>query len=130
MEELQHLMDADKSYKVYREALKAASPPGILYLGVLIRDIIYMDDTGASQLQKGHINFRKKKAVFELLQQVQQFQSKSYDIEPIPGLMDRMKNIPHAPRDPKSKEAEEQTKLLFELSLKREPRGAKRSDVL
>jgi hypothetical protein len=80
-------------------------------------------------LEKGHINFKKKKSVFELLEQVQKFQSKAYDIQPEPVIQEHFRSLPRVNRESK-KEAEAHTKHLFELSLQREPRNAKKSEIL
>ena len=126
LEELQQFMKPENNYKDYRQALATLNPPCIVYLGVLIRDLIYLEDSGASELQRGHINFRKKINVWNILELIQRFQSKAYtNIAFIPPLYDKLSKL--------SKDYGDSTRGLQELyniSLEREPRGAKRADIL
>jgi hypothetical protein len=86
----------------------------------LIRDLIYWEDDGASQLAHGHINFKKKKGVFSILEDIQKRQSKAYEMVPEVPLFTMLKNLP----------LETDDKALYELSVKREPKNAKKSDIL
>lgn len=89
---------------------------------MLIRDLIYWEDDGASQLAKGHINFKKKKGVFSILEDIQKRQTRGYDNLSVEmPLFDIVKNLPLDALD---------MKTLYEMSLKREPRSAKKSDIL
>jgi hypothetical protein len=85
--------------------------------------------TPTGELQKGHINFGKQKSVFHMLDFVQKCQSKSYDhLKIVPTLHAKLSQLPTRPKDRESQE--KYMKEMFELSLKREPRNCKKSDIV
>jgi len=91
--------------------------------GIYLRDIIYIETgTPAEQEaseQKGVIQFRQKKKVFAIIHFLQNYQSIPYDFVVYDDLLEFVQNLP----------ALSET-ALYELSIKREPKGAKRSSLL
>lgn len=71
--------------------------------------------------KKPLINWNKRRMVYNVVAQLQQFQSTSYDIIPVKQIQDLIEKTLDVP-PPKENE-------LFELSMIREPRGAKISDI-
>jgi len=127
--ELHQLMEAEKSYKLYREAVKDVTPPCIVYLGVLLRDLIYMEE-GATDLPKGQIHFARKKSIYDnYLATIQKFQTKGYDhVETHEVLKQKLLALPSRPKG--KEESEIYSKELYELSLKREPKNCKKQDLI
>ena len=58
-EECAKLMDSSKGYHKYREALKSTATPAIPYLGVFLRDFIYLNEFYADKSSDGRINILK-----------------------------------------------------------------------
>jgi hypothetical protein len=91
--------------------------------GIYLRDLVYIE-TGTIEEQdaadhKNIIQFRQKKKVFGVIHFLQSFQTTSYSFAVQDELVEYLENMPTL--------TEEQ---MFELSQKREPKGAKRSSVL
>lgn len=114
------MMQPTNNWKLYRDELAAAPLPKIPYLGMYLTDLIYIGDGNPDTLEDGKlINFRKRQMVFRVLDEIAVQQSKPYDIQPLQPLTGCLLGLPAL--------TEEQ---LYELSLRREPRGANMADVL
>jgi son of sevenless-like protein len=124
LEELHQLMD--NNYAIYRNALLKAVPPIIPYIGVYRRDLIYYEETQSHG--KGIINFAKKKVIFSILNEIAQFQKISYQFKIDINLSAKLRTLPSLPQGMDYDEYKKT--ILFELSLKREPRNAQKSDIL
>jgi len=128
LNDLHRLMEAEKSYKLYRDALKEVTPPCIVYLGVLLRDLIYLEE-GGTDTPKGTIPWSRKKTMYEhFLSGIQKFQSKGYELDMNPVLKQKLMTLPSRPKG--KEESAAYSIALNELSQKREPRNCKRSDLI
>jgi len=109
--ELGDLMKSELSYKAYREAIHNSDPPCLPYLGVYLSDLTFIED-GNPNMYNGLINFRKRRLVCAVIQEIQQYQLKPYHFLKVPDIQNELNSIPL-----------NDAKLLYDLSLVREPRG-------
>jgi hypothetical protein len=117
VQELQNIMSADGSYNAYRLELAAATPPCIPYIGVYLRDLTYFDE-GAGGAE-GMINFKSKKNVYSVIQIIQKYQTVSYPFKPNERAYNHLKSISGL-----------DDAALHKTSLLREPKNAKRADIV
>jgi len=124
-EAMQTGMSADKSYASYRISLGDAlkKPPGIPYIGVYLRDCTYFGD-GLKSMDGLSVNVKKVKGIWDVVQQIQTFQKHPYVWEgqqqrDLSVLDVELAGLPSVTMDE-----------AFELSRLREPRNAKRPDLL
>ena len=115
--ELQNVMSADGSYNAYRLELAAATPPCIPYIGVYLRDLTYFDEGGGGS--DGMINFKSKKNVYSVIQIIQKYQTTLYPFKVNERAYNHLKSI-------KGLDDAE----LHKTSLLREPKNAKRQDIV
>jgi len=122
LEELQNLMNADTNYEQYRQNLSniSESEPCIPYLGMLLRDLTYFEEDGSSSSEAGLINFKQSKNVYSVLNHIIIHQQCPYPFDCVPVVQELLKNLPVIDDEDE----------LFKLSLLREPRAAKRSEIM
>jgi len=115
MEEMTLLMNPEASWKAYRSVLRACTPPVIPYLGVYLGDLTFIGDGNTDFLpEKGDlINFGKRELVNKVISEIKMYQLQTHKIEPIPELLTYLTELPHLT-----------DKILYSLSLQREPRDA------
>lgn len=131
-EELNELLSAENSYSRYRKKLENIDPPCIPYLGIYLRDLIYWNepsmDNGQTNSEK-IINFTKKKYIFNIISTVQRYQNEIFEFEA--ENTDLNTTLRSLPKPPNGMDHDTyKTEILFNLSYKREPKGAKDSDIL
>lgn len=66
----------------------------------------------------GLINFSKRELVAGVIREIQQYQRQPYNLQEVPRIAELFRNLPRKSDDE-----------LYNLSLKREPRGADRSAI-
>lgn len=121
-EDLVSSMQPHHSWKIYRDALRASTPPAVPYLGVYLTDLTFIEDGNPDCFDIDSvklINFKKREFVYNVIQEVQVYQNSSYSFEPKEPLCGYLKCLPHLDAD-----------VLYELSLQREPRNATIKDLL
>jgi len=118
-DELEPLMANTGNWAYYRQKLKATQPPLIPYLGVFLTDLTFIEDGNPNCIPDTKlINFSKRKKVAEAIGKLLQFQGTPYVLGPLPeyqgylSLISKMHNSG----------MESQAKLLYEESLKCEPK--------
>ena len=74
---LEELMSSDRSYANYRQALKSVALPCIPFLGVFLRDLIYIEQPKGNLIHVG-----KLLASSEIIFTLMSYQSISYDFTP------------------------------------------------
>ncbi|TPX31310.1 hypothetical protein SmJEL517_g05330 [Synchytrium microbalum] len=111
--DLEKLMTAENSYKAYRAALHTVNPPCIPYIGVYLIDLTYMED-GNPNMVDNLINFTKRTMISTVIRELQQYQSSPVNFRIVDELARLLNAFPDA--------TDTFEKLLYELSLKREPR--------
>jgi len=95
LEELNALMDNKQNYREYRNALKNARPPMMPYLGVCLRDIVFIEEGNPDYLNNENtlINFEKMKMLGEVFFQVKRCQTVKFSFERDPILQDYLRTI-------------------------------------
>lgn len=106
------IMDSRVNFQRYREALANCSPPALPYLGIYLTNLVFIEDGNADYVN-GLINFKKRKLVSKVIEQITKFQvGKQYNLVEVESISRYLNDLPK-PSDEKQ---------LYELSLKREPR--------
>ncbi|KAL6067139.1 Leucine-rich repeat (LRR) protein [Balamuthia mandrillaris] len=119
LEETEALMSMEGSYKDYRAALEQAIPPCIPYIGVCLSDLTFIEDGNPDEAGNGLINFYKRELIYKIISMVKNMQATAYDFGSLPEIANLFKAMPQL-----------DDKELYALSLQREPRNAKKSDIL
>lgn len=83
--ELMTLTNSAQNYKTYREALKGVPPnaPVIPYVGVILKDLTFIQDGNDDYLEEGVINFDKMRMVSEIVRKVQAWQHLKFPFQPV-----------------------------------------------
>ncbi|KAJ3217651.1 hypothetical protein HDU67_007474 [Dinochytrium kinnereticum] len=71
---LESLMSSERSFSAYRQALKRAEAPCIPYLGVFLRDLLYIDEANKDHKPDGSINLPKFLLMADIILMMQSFQ--------------------------------------------------------
>jgi hypothetical protein len=85
VEELNGLMSNLQNYKEYRNAISSTKGPTLPYLGVYLRDIIFIDEGNPNYVgdkREGLINFEKLQLIGDVLVQLKKWQASGYFVEP------------------------------------------------
>jgi len=118
--DLQKLMSSNKSFAAYRAELASCEPPAVPYLGVYLSDLTFINDGNADLVGEARaINFKKRRMVHRVLAAVRHYQQGAYDLPQDERAALYTLALPQLTDDD-----------LYQLSLKREPRGAEISDLL
>ncbi|KAJ3020574.1 hypothetical protein HKX48_000595 [Thoreauomyces humboldtii] len=75
---LEKLMSSDRSFALYRKALRMSGLPCIPYLGVFLRDLVYIDEN-KDKRRDGSINLPKFLLMGDVILMIQNFQAVPYD---------------------------------------------------
>jgi RasGEF domain len=116
--DLETLMNMESSYARYREVLHASNPPIIPYLGVYLGDLTFIEDGNPDFHDDTLINFSKRRLLFKTVSEIERYQAKRPDVKADLTLSQLLYSIPTF------SEA-----TLYDLSLKREPRGATKETI-
>ncbi|KAJ6238613.1 ras guanine nucleotide exchange factor i-related [Anaeramoeba flamelloides] len=106
-------------YKMYRQMLEECELPAIPYLGVYLTDLTFISD-GSPDTIDGLINFSKRKLLFNVIKKIKKFQSVSYNFIEIYQITKLLKKRLSTATE----------KSLYLISVKHEPRGVQRSDLI
>lgn len=109
---LKALTSSNSAYKGLREAVKAANPPCLPYLGMFLTDLTFIED-GNVDSKDGLIHFAKCSLLADVIRTVQYYQNYNYSFELKPELYSQLSHL---------KLSDVDQDLLYELSLKLEPR--------
>jgi hypothetical protein len=117
-----NVTNQDKNFRNLRAHILSCSPPLVPFLGVYLTDLTFIEDgnpdyVASKRTGRNLINWTKRKLVFNVIQEIQQYQYKPYNLQKvyqIQQLMDTTFKSHVYIEDPE----------LFKLSLEREPRGA------
>ncbi|KAJ3158298.1 hypothetical protein HDU86_003007 [Geranomyces michiganensis] len=112
---LEKLMSSDRSFALYRQALRMSELPCIPYLGVFLRDLVYIDEN-KDKRRDGSINLAKFLLMGDVILMIQNFQQVPYDVIRNPYIATLILSQPIM--------SEEQA---YERSLELEPRTASTS---
>ncbi|KAJ6251331.1 guanine nucleotide exchange factor [Anaeramoeba flamelloides] len=114
---LKQLMSGDGSFYNYRQLIGTIKPPCVPYLGIYLTDLTFIED-GNYDFKNGLINFSKRKLVYNVIEKIKTFQKIPYNLHPVHQIISFIDD------STKTNDSD-----LYELSLKIEPRGAKRNDI-
>ncbi|KAJ3171932.1 hypothetical protein HDU87_008182 [Geranomyces variabilis] len=112
---LEKLMSSDRSFALYRQALRMSELPCIPYLGVFLRDLVYIDEN-KDKRRDGSINLAKFLLMGDVILMILNFQQVPYDVIRNPYIATLILSQPIM--------SEEQA---YERSLELEPRTASTS---
>ena len=112
-------MDSSYSFRNYRSAIANIQGPCVICLSTELKDITFIEDGNPDFVDNNLINFAKQMLLFESISKFLSFQQYDY-----PHAVDE--NISMNLRDIFYLGESE----LYELSLKREPKGAEKSSIL
>lgn len=87
---LEALMSSEKSFVEYRNALKSGAIPCIPYLGLVFRDMLYIDEGNKDKLPDASVNMYKFVQIGDILLAIQSFQLRGYPGERNPAIMDML----------------------------------------
>jgi hypothetical protein len=122
LQDLEQLMDMQGSFKNYRAELEKIEGPCIPYLGVVMKDLTFIDEGNPDWVKVNNvklINFAKRRMIYNLIfNSVLRFQQFKYDIETEDDLQEVINHLPKLEEN-----------ILEEQSLKIEPRNAARVDL-
>ena len=88
LDELHSIMDTELNWSKYRTSLLNAPPPKIPYLGLVLTDLVFIEDGNPDRLESGHINWVKCQRLAECLHGVQLCQQSAYQLTPNESLVD------------------------------------------
>lgn len=115
--ELDRITATEGNFKAYRAMLATQPPPCLPYLGVHLTDLTFMDENPDNY---GHlINFSKRTLIFNIISLLQQYQQTAFNLQPVHQILNYLQKL-HGSDDQE----------LYHLSLKWEPRGAVRTDIV
>jgi son of sevenless-like protein len=81
-EELTDLMSLPQNFKKFRQQINALSPPCVPYIGIFLKDIIFIEQ-GAQEPDGRMINFEKRTMVAKIVRQMVSFQPYVYNLIPV-----------------------------------------------
>jgi len=116
----EQLMSMEGSFKEYRRVLSTALPPCIPYIGVVLADLTFIEDGNTAETGPNGklINFYKHRLIYKVISSVLHLQSMPYSFRRVPEVGKLFRET--------EKLNESQ---LYALSLEREPRNAKKSEI-
>lgn len=105
IDKLDNLMENKQNYKVYRSALAGAKAPLLPYLGVCLRDMLFVEEGNGNYINKedGVINFEKLQLMGNVILQVRQFQQERYLFQYEPVVQDYLSKLLTLPEEMLSK---------------------------
>jgi len=116
--EMDAVMSAESAFGNFRRDLKNCTPPAVPYIGVYLKDLIFIEDGNPDTID-GLINFSKRQLLYKVIEEMQQYQLKPYDIKQDLSIAPFVQTI-----------FKYDENHLYKLSLEREPRGSDKSDII
>jgi len=114
--ELKNLIDGMQSHKNYRQKFLKTQPPCLPHIGILLTDIIYIEDGNQDVIDGYLINFHKKRLIIKNVLSFNLMQTTPYNFSRVDRIQDfiqeSINNLESVNDD-----------ILFEMSLQVEPRG-------
>lgn len=82
-ETLKETYSSTGNYKNYRQLLTKVKPPCTPYIGLFLKDLVFIEDGNPDSLEEGRlINFQKKMQLAAVLKQIRRLQAKYYTQQP------------------------------------------------
>jgi len=112
---VERTLDSGRSFQNYKEELKRVHPPCVPFLGVYLTTLTFIQDGSPDVLKDTNlINFAKRTKVAEVMREIKTFQSKTYNLTPVP----QIQQLIDVSLSGLTKSADD----FWEQSLRREPR--------
>ncbi|XP_047134690.1 uncharacterized protein LOC100197014 isoform X1 [Hydra vulgaris] len=84
LQKIENLMDSKRNHVKYRKALSNSPSPAVPYFGMYLKDLTFICDGNADYLKGGIVNLSKRRQVYSLLEEINQFQRKKYNFQEVP----------------------------------------------
>lgn len=111
--DLEKFMSNELNYKAYRSSISNVTEACVPYLGVHLSDLIFIEEGNSKFIENSNlVNFEMCQQVSDVISLMLNIQGSSYACKPVPELMVLLTDLPTMNEKP-----------LYQLSLKREPRG-------
>lgn len=117
-EDLKAKMSSDASYKSIREILHNTNPPALPYLGVFLTDLTFIEEGNPDKLGT-LINFKKRLYVYNVLNEIQNYQKVDYTFEADEMVLMCIENLQAVDND-----------ALYKMSLEREGRNQQKHELV
>lgn len=114
-QDLLNYISSSNNFKFLRERIFRSKSPLLPYIGLLLKDLTYIDDINQN-LINGKINFYKRKQLANIIKDLLNSIKNDYHFHSIDSLLLKLKSIPSQNLDEKE---------LLKLSLEREPKENK-----
>lgn len=119
LQELEKFMSNELNYKTYRTTVSSVTTACVPYLGVHLSDLIFIEEGNSKYVDNTNlINFEACQLVYTVINQLQNLQEIPYTLKPVNELKSLLTELPTM-----------KEKHLYQLSLKREPRGKVPKDI-
>jgi hypothetical protein len=85
-QDLEEFLTSFQNYKNYRREIDKADEtitPTLPYLGVFLRDLLFLEDGNSDRLENGMVHFQKMSMVANLIAKIQQFQRHPYNLKAV-----------------------------------------------
>jgi len=115
LEELQVLTNPHKSWSNYRKTIHEVNPPCVPFFGVYQTDLTFIEDGNPDKFSNGLINFKKCRLIAGVIEEIQQYQQKPYNLSLVPMIADTVKKLIEDAQCVDDRK-------LYELSMQAEPR--------
>jgi len=91
-EELNDLMSIPQNFKKFRQTLNTTKPPCVPYIGVFLKDLIFIEQ-GGEEPDGRMINFEKKAMVAKIVRQITSFQPHRYNLLAVVFIQEFLKSM-------------------------------------
>ncbi|OQE36019.1 hypothetical protein PENCOP_c012G04499 [Penicillium coprophilum] len=85
---MQAIIFSAHNYQAYRDTLRVAVPPCIPFLGLLLKDLTFIEDGNPAMTPEGLINFHKYTMLASTIHEIQRLKEAPYSLQPVPELQD------------------------------------------
>jgi len=115
-EELRRIINPQESYKAYRNLLAKSSPPCIPHIGILLTDLVFIEDGNPDIIDSNLINFHKKRLAINNILQFNLHQTSPYNFHKVDIIQEYLEKEMRVIENITDED-------LYQISLKIEPRG-------
>jgi len=109
------LTKPDKSWAQYRSTIHGSNPPCVPFIGVYQTDLTFIEDGNPDKFHDGSTNFKKCRLIASVIEEIQQYQQKPYNLLTAPSVYDFLAKQQEIAADMDDKQ-------LYDNSLQSEPR--------
>lgn len=108
--DLEEFCHQKRNFRTMRQAVKSTAPPLLPYIGLMLTDLVFIDEGNKSVID-GKINFYKRQKMSAIIEELHIMQRIPYSFIPVPELQNKLSNMNVV-----------STEKLNDLSFKLEPR--------